>query len=246
MTLLVDIGNSRIKWCKIDSPQQVMAVQHNGDWSASCDICFAESEPDAEIYISCVAGASARQELAGWLWDKWHSKPVFVDSQRECDGLQNSYDTPAALGVDRWLAMLAAWHKSRRAFCLFDFGTALTVDMVNNNGRHQGGWIVAGRAMQLHSFAAVPTVGAHLGPLPGWDSAAGSSSITALQSGTALSLLAVVQYVVAFCQSRYGGDMDFYCCGGDMPEPKIMPPAPWQYEPHLVLHGLAKFAVLVS
>lgn len=246
MTLLVDIGNSRIKWCKVDSLQQVMAVQHNGDWSASCDICFAESEPDSEIYISCVAGVAARQELARWLWDKRHSKPVFVDSERERDGLRNSYDTPTTLGVDRWLAMLAAWNKSKRTFCLFDFGTALTVDLVDN-GHHQGGWIIAGRAMQLRSFAALPTVAMQLGSLQrGWEGAAGSSSATAVQGGAVLSLLAVVQYVVAFCQSQYGGDMDFYCCGGDMPEPKLMPAVSWQYEPHLVLHGLARLALGVS
>ena len=240
MTLLVDVGNSHVKWCWLQSLKRVSSVQHNCDWDNCYQHCFSREKAVAEVFVSCVAGDAAGQALAEWMRRNWHCQPVFVRSELERDGLRNSYDDAMALGTDRWLAMLAAWRQSRRAFCLFDFGTALSVDLVAADGQHQGGWIIAGRKMQLNSFASLSTVGVHPADSR-WRGAASTETSAAVCAGANVALLGAVQYLVDYCKSGYGNNIDFYCCGGDIPGAELMPPVDGGYskQPHLVLRGLA-------
>ena len=52
----------------------------------------------------------------------------------------------AGLGVDRWLALQSAWRRVGSACCVVDAGTATTIDVIDDCGRHRGGWILPGRA----------------------------------------------------------------------------------------------------
>lgn len=242
MTLLVDIGNSCVKWCRLGALQEVGVARHHGDWQGCYDLCFSGQEAASGVLASCVAGDAAKQALAEWLELNWGCEAVFAVSERERDGLRNGYDNPEALGVDRWLGMLAAWQQRRRAFCLFDFGTALTIDLVGPDGQHQGGWIVGGREMQLRSFAALPAIGAGRAEA-GHDISAGADTWAALSAGANLTILAAVRHLVDYCKALHGDDMDFYFCGGDMPEPGLVDmPENCHRQPHLVLHGLANMA----
>ena len=242
MTLLVDIGNSCVKWCRPGALQEVGIAKHHGDWHTCYDLCFAKQKVDSRALASCVAGNAAKQALTEWLELNWDCEVVFAASERERDGLRNGYDNTEALGVDRWLGMLAAWQQRRRAFCLFDFGTAVTIDLVGPDGQHQGGWILGGKEMQLRSVAALPTVGAGC-TVAGHDIAAGTDTWSALQAGVNLAMLATVRHLVDYCKSKHGDDIDFYFCGGDMPGPELVAAAEHCHrQPHLVLHGLAKIA----
>ena len=59
-------------------------------------------------------------------------------------GLRNGYRDPAQLGVDRWLAMCAAWQQFPGSLCVVDAGTAVTIDVVAADGAHSGGLILPG------------------------------------------------------------------------------------------------------
>src|SRR3546814_5490867 len=74
--------------------------------------------------------------------------PNFARSSAGWHGLRNAYREPERLGVDRWLAMIAAWHTHRGAACIANAGTALTVDVIDAQGQHLGGIIAAGLAAQ--------------------------------------------------------------------------------------------------
>lgn len=50
----------------------------------------------------------------------------------------------SSLGVDRWLAFNAAWVVHESALCVIDTGTATTLDIVDEAGKHRGGWILPG------------------------------------------------------------------------------------------------------
>jgi type III pantothenate kinase len=62
-------------------------------------------------------------------------------------GLKNSYANPERMGIDRWLAMLAAWHPRHTEVVVVDAGSALTIDVVDASGQHQGGAIIPGAAL---------------------------------------------------------------------------------------------------
>ena len=63
-------------------------------------------------------------------------------AQSTCLGLVSSYADPERMGVDRWLAMLAAYARNEGALCVIDAGTAVTVDLVSAEGVHEGGYIL--------------------------------------------------------------------------------------------------------
>ena len=75
----------------------------------------------------------------------------FYYSPAEDAGVVNSYVRPERLGVDRWLAIVEAWH-SRGAAIVIDCGSAITLDAVSSAGRHQGGYIVPGLRMLERSL----------------------------------------------------------------------------------------------
>jgi type III pantothenate kinase len=70
------------------------------------------------------------------------------------------------LGVDRWLAMQPLWVSMRAPFCVVDAGTATTIDAVDEQGRHRGGWILPGAAASRAGLLAAAT-GLALAPDPG-------------------------------------------------------------------------------
>ncbi len=74
------------------------------------------------------AALTATLVNAGW------QAPQFAVSQPQQLGLTNSYSDPFRMGVDRWLAMLAAWHRVAGPLIVVDAGTALTVDIVDSSG----------------------------------------------------------------------------------------------------------------
>ena len=59
--------------------------------------------------------------------------------------LTNSYKEPNLLGTDRWLALIASYEKFyEHSFITIDIGSAVTIDVVDSSGKHQGGLIFPG------------------------------------------------------------------------------------------------------
>ena len=73
-------------------------------------------------------------------------------------GVRSAYSRPQRLGVDRWLAIIAAFHRARGAAIVVDAGTAITIDVVNRRGEFVGGLIAPGlrlMARALHDHTAL-------------------------------------------------------------------------------------------
>ncbi|MDP1069535.1 type III pantothenate kinase, partial [Klebsiella pneumoniae] len=56
------------------------------------------------------------------------------------------------MGVDRWLAMLAAWQRVGQSCWVVDCGSAITLDLLDAEGRHQGGYILPGLRLMQQSL----------------------------------------------------------------------------------------------
>ena len=67
-------------------------------------------------------------------------------------GVTCGYDKPSRLGVDRWLAMVAAYNKHHQAVLVIDAGSAVTLDVVDQNGFHLGGYILPGTSLMVESL----------------------------------------------------------------------------------------------
>src|SRR5690606_18274094 len=70
--------------------------------------------------------------------------PVRLRTAAETCGVRCAYADPARLGVDRWLAVVAAYRDPGGPAVVFDCGTAITVDAVTTAGEHLGGLIIPG------------------------------------------------------------------------------------------------------
>ena len=144
MKLLLDVGNSRVKWAFVAAGGLVAQGEAAHDDEANLRPLFAARHAPDDIRIANVAGASTGARLAARLEECFHVVPVLARSARQGAGVENGYADPAQLGVDRWLAICAAYDRYRAAVCVVDAGTATTIDVVTASGEHRGGLILPG------------------------------------------------------------------------------------------------------
>lgn len=151
--LLIDVGNSQIKcaiWAGINLEMPRQIIYQKYDLHDQFDRLF-QGYASQPVFISCVV-ENMNEPLSKWFQDRWSEQPVFVVAVNKMCGVINGYTKPEALGVDRWLAMAAAYNKFKTAICVIDCGTAVTVDVVNADGVHQGGLIMPGLQLMRESL----------------------------------------------------------------------------------------------
>jgi type III pantothenate kinase len=154
--LLVDIGNSRVKWARLE--RGVLGVQRAAayagwtadDWRAQ----LFDADPVDAVLAATVAGGASAAALREAARIAAGVEPRFVTTAREAAGVRNGYADPSLLGVDRWLAVIGAYHRIRGTCVVADIGTAATIDVVAADGQHRGGFIVPGPALMLASLVS--------------------------------------------------------------------------------------------
>jgi len=149
MILEVDVGNSALKWRIVNDQADIVARGRSLLSSNNMLVEVAVRFPELQsARLSCVANVDVRNSLSKCIFELWGIQGEFAETKKSFSGLTVVYDDPARLGVDRWLAMLAAFHEVAGPVCVFDCGSAVTVDLVGFNGAHRGGYIVPGLRMQ--------------------------------------------------------------------------------------------------
>jgi type III pantothenate kinase len=152
--LLVDAGNTRVKWAiaRTDAaPGEWIA--HGAAAHAELDGLRAawEGHGVKRAIVSNVAGAQLAEGLAALLPV---AQPEWFGARAELAGLRNHYRDPTQLGADRFAAALGARSLyPGRALVVATCGTATTVDAVSPEGAFQGGMILPGLGLMLGSLA---------------------------------------------------------------------------------------------
>ena len=234
MILQLDIGNTRVKWrLSADSalPKQGVLPRNSDSLLPALD-----STPD-QVWVSSVAGAEFEAELTQAIRAEFDVEPWFARTGAAACGVTNSYAEPARMGVDRWLAMLAAWHRSPSALCIVDAGSALTIDFVSADGLHRGGYILPG-ADSMERALLADTDRVRFGDAPRDCLDPGCSTEAAVFNGIQLSQAGAVSTALA----RYGEDSALYFCGGNGALLKDLVDCGGEFVPDLVLDGLALLA----
>jgi type III pantothenate kinase len=239
--LLIDIGNTRIKaaagegtsltpWPSVETA----CADSWHDWTARA----ADTWHPARILVSNVAGAEVGRQLARFLDEAWGVQAEFVQPARSCSGMNTRYREPAQLGVDRWLAALAAWRADRGAVVVVDAGTALTVDVVTATGIHLGGLIAPGldllRTSLTRGTARLSSAG--IEEVDGF--ADNTQDAISLGCWSALTGLLRETRARVACTSACA-DATWYVTGGAAPAIERMLDWPVRMQPDLVLRGLA-------
>ena len=185
--LQLDVGNSGAKWRLLEHGGVTARGTYRRDDPTSRDALLNCTQQLQQVWVSSVAEAAAQAELTRLLFERWGVAPWYASSRARTGDLHNSYARPERMGVDRWLAMLAARQRARERACVVDAGSALTIDLISASGQHEGGYIIPGPQLMERSLLldtdrvrfAGETVGAALVP--------GSSTATAVRHGIALA-----------------------------------------------------------
>jgi len=249
MTLLLDAGNTRLKWSRLVDGRLgvVEATPHRDVPAADWQRVLAGAGRPARLVVANVAGESFGHALTYWARATWNVAPEFVATRARAAGLTIAYAMPTALGVDRWLAMIAAWRTARRACVVIVAGTALTVDAVDAQGRHRGGYIVPGVRMMreaLHERTGGIARASALAP-PAVDGAFGVNTGGAVEQGARVALAALAERSVAeLARVLIPGDAPphVFLAGGDGELVAPLLRIEHSRAPDLVLQGLAAIA----
>lgn len=151
MILDIDVGNTLLKWRTVEAgvvqdrgrcPTQELTTAMPAEWPAQIE----------RVRISNVAGPVVAGLLLAYCEARWSCQPEFAVTRHQAAGVTNSYSDPSRMGVDRWLAMLAAFNDCNRACCVVDCGSAITVDYVEQDGQHRGGFIIPGLRLMSESL----------------------------------------------------------------------------------------------
>ena len=163
MNLVIDAGNSRVKWGWHDGKSwSGIANVSLIEFAASSDHInpfSATHDNPSRIVISNVAGDGAQQLLVNWT-SIFDTEPEWVHGERERCGVRSLYERPETLGPDRWAALIAARGIHNGATLVVNAGTATTVDMLAEDGTFLGGAILPG--VELMRFV----LHEHTGKLP--------------------------------------------------------------------------------
>ena len=241
MKLLVDIGNSRVKWAfdrnaslsghdRFTYTGGTLAELLEHNWSALM-------RPE-QVYIASVVDAGTIGKLQDYIRLTWSLEARLVVAEKERAGLKNAYADVATMGVDRWLAMLAAWNKYKRPACVIDCGTAVTVDIILGNGQHAGGFILPG--MSLMAAALVREthgIHAHHETVPQLEF--GRSTAACIRNGFAFALAGLIERCAGKIREEQGTELSFIITGGGAEQALPILPGHYFLEPHLVLEGLS-------
>jgi type III pantothenate kinase len=208
----VDIGNSRLKWRLSNASPNTSAI--------ALDELGALAEQLAgtavsRVRVSCVAGGHVRQTFRQWSLQHFAVDPEFAQVKQGVCGLTVAYKDASKLGVDRWLAMLAAYQHAQGACVVIDAGSALTADFIDASGTHEGGLILPGvRMMGTALFGQTHGVKVDALTVPQkW--APGRDTVACVENAVAATLKGLVNEVFEYANEHYGAHFSAMVCGGD-------------------------------
>ncbi len=152
--LLIDAGNTRTKWRIIKAGQSQSEGAFAGTPTDNALLAWPPAEEVQQVLVASVSEQPALQQLLEAKYSakastslRWLHHPL-----ASAEYFRHCYAHPDRLGVDRWLAMLGARRHSQHAVLVVDAGTALTIDLMNANNEHQGGYIVPGVQMAQNAL----------------------------------------------------------------------------------------------
>lgn len=146
--LLVDIGNSRIKFAQVKRAQDRLQLQY----CAQIEQLETTIIQSSKVLVACV-GKLTSVEVIKSLCIKHQVCCQIMRTEQQQLGIHCAYKQFENLGVDRWLAILAARYISASPLAVLDLGTANTCDIVIEN-QHIGGWIAPGFSLMKQSLLA--------------------------------------------------------------------------------------------
>lgn len=231
MILLLDIGNTRIKW----------GCREAGEWRGQGALPAGQAERLAAVIaefgpawagVCCVAGEPDRGHVETLLADL---PSHWLRPQAEAHGIVNRYDRPESLGADRYAGLIACQRRGLAPCVVASAGTALTVDALAGEGEFLGGMILPGAALMRRALAegtaAVPASAGDWQDFP-------RSTGDAVATGILTALVGTIEAMRARLTDEIAHEVPVVLAGGDAEGLAGHLSGPVMIENNLVLEGL--------
>lgn len=239
--LLVDIGNSRLKWMLYDEQNiQSGALELSADdFAAKINDQWHDLQPDSVVFCS-VANKEDTNDVFGWIKNNWQCPVNHICASDKFMGVKNAYSEPAQLGADRWATLIAARELVTGAVCIVDCGTAITVDGMDASGQHIGGAIIPGSILQKKMLKEGTA-------MKGWQENPDrkmltlpiSDTATAVEYGASYGIAGAIDRLIVEFSQQLGDNMIVLLTGGAAPEIADLLKSDYRLEKDLVLLGLS-------
>lgn len=229
--LLIDAGNTRLKW----------VVVEDGQWRAQGSARYDNLAELGRVLtagtVCYIASVTRAQHEAGIsaLLEPFGISPSWLVAEARFADVVNGYENPRQLGVDRWMALIAARRRTHNPVLVVSAGTAMTVDALSADGMFMGGLIVPGGALMRH---ALQEGTARIAEADGEWKAFPRTTADAVQSGIVAALCGAVQVQLTHLAEAGGAKPHCFLTGGDAAGLLPHLGAPAKHVPALVLEGM--------
>ena len=238
---LFDLGNLRLKCAALHEDGSLGAVQALGHEQARFTEALHAVLPAhaGTAYLASVASPALTATVVEVLASRFQC--ISLARTQPClAGVRIAYAEPARLGVDRFLGMLAAHARGPGSWLVAGVGTALTVDLLDRDGRHRGGRI--GPSPRIMRQALHQAAG-HLPADGGEYREFAADTVDALASGCEGAALGLVERSLREATRELGETPTLLLHGGGADALAMHWPDALR-SPSLVLEGLALWARL--
>ena len=238
VTLLIDQGNTRLKWVLARCGEIDKKSAGHGDLEVFMQACRHDASIQPEsVLFSSVAGREDAQVLAGFCESRWGIEAQLLESTAQRGEVRNAYREPKMLGVDRWLAIVGAVARHGKPVVIWDLGTATTLDAVDQTGQHLGGMIYPGPATMLDSLSRDTKLRV---PVNLEDSAVtpGRTPANCISNGVFAAQVGALNQFLRNISERMGGEPRLAVTGGAASQ--ILPLLDFEciHDPWLVFRGM--------
>ncbi len=236
-SLVIDLGSTRVAW---RGPGSSGRVVHAGRPGNLLTTRIAASFPQ-RVIVGSVAAAAVMEELRSTLCHNWNVELELLQATAVAGGVRNGYRDPSQLGIDRWAAMVAAFHVHGGPLLVVDCGTALTLDHVDADGVHRGGLIAPGLGTMRMALERDTRLSRHdvvASELSGF----GRDTVAAVTAGCMAAALGLIERTQAHVAATGKLPCRLLITGGEAEAMRAHLTLPWQYVPQLVLEGLSLLA----
>jgi len=246
MKLLIDLGNSAIKWCVISTTglRHIESHLHQQSPSRLRTLIEKSELPISSIEIACICSVGSKlleQALIDWL--ETFCQHSFVSVAQYAYGVHCAYPRVSQFGVDRWVCLVAAnAYNNGHAKLIVDVGTAIKLDAMSAQGQHIGGQILPGFELMQSSLCA------HTANINEVSSNAisttwfGNTTVQCITNGTLRAAAALIDASYQQLQTEFGPQSELILCGGGSEMVKPLIQATIRSEPMLIFQGLALIA----
>ena len=164
-----------------------------------------------------------------------------VKTLRKDFGVKNAYSEYQYLGIDRWLTLVAIHQELKKPTVIVDIGTALTFDVLTEDGKHLGGWIAPGYQLMMQSVLE-NTTKVFSDREHGDAITFADNTADGLKNGCRAALLGLIQYGLSQARDKLNCEPEVILCGGGVRHLPVSWAKQYRHRSELVVEGLALYA----